>query len=58
MPQVLHVLNADRSLDQWVERIERAFSRSTRLIESYIPLGNIDVVVYNDPDYVVPELVS
>jgi uncharacterized protein YjaZ len=56
MPCALHILNADRSLDAWAQRIELAFSASIALVSSRIPVGDVDVVVYNDHEYVVPEL--
>lgn len=56
MPCVLHILNADGALDGWRERIEIAFERSLQLVAERIPVGDVDVVVYNDADYVVPEL--
>jgi uncharacterized protein YjaZ len=52
----LHILNADGSLNAWVGRITDAFSRGCALVASRIPVGAVDVIVYNDADYVVPEL--
>jgi uncharacterized protein YjaZ len=56
MPRALHILNADGALDRWVVRIEHAFVRSVALVERFIPVGDVDVIVYNDAEYVVPEL--
>jgi uncharacterized protein YjaZ len=56
MPCALHILNADGSLSSWVERITEAFVVSSALVASRIPVGAVDVVVYNDAEYVVPEL--
>lgn len=55
MSSTLHILNADGTLDGWIGRIERAFAQSLVLVERFIPVGDVDVVVYNDADYVVPE---
>jgi len=52
----LHILNADGALNAWMDRIQMAFDTSLPLVSNRIPVGNIDVVVYNDADYVVPEL--
>lgn len=56
MPCALHVLNADGSLTGWRRRIDAAFAASLSAVASRIPIGNVDVVVYNDPEYVVPAL--
>jgi uncharacterized protein YjaZ len=56
MPCALHILNADGSLSSWIERITQAFDASSALVASRIPVGAVDVVVYNDAEYVVPEL--
>jgi uncharacterized protein YjaZ len=56
MSHSLHILNADGALDLWTDRIESAFGKSMTLVEALIPVGNVDVVVYNDAEYVVPEL--
>lgn len=56
MPCALHILNADGSLDSWTDRIQQAFDESIHLVSTYIPVSDVDVVVYNDADYVVPEL--
>lgn len=56
MPCVLHILNADGALDAWQSRIERAFASSLSVVSARIPVGNVDVVVYNDSERVVPEL--
>jgi uncharacterized protein YjaZ len=56
MPCDLHILNADGSLTSWEHRINDAFAASKAIVASRIPVGNVDVVVYNDADYVVPEL--
>ncbi len=56
MPCALHILNADGNLTPWVDRITEAFSASSALVASRIPVGAVDVIVYNDADYVVPEL--
>ena len=56
MPLVLHLLNSDGRLSPWVQRITEAFAASSELVTSRIPVGPIDVVVYNDAEYVIPEL--
>jgi len=56
VPCALHILNADGILDDWLVRIGRAFKRALSLINERIPVGDVDVIVYNDADYVVPEL--
>jgi uncharacterized protein YjaZ len=56
MPCALHILNADGRLSSWVERITKAFATSSALVESRVPVGAVDVIVYNDAEYVVPEL--
>jgi uncharacterized protein YjaZ len=39
-----------------VSRITEAFAASSALVTSRIPVGPVDVVIYNDAEYVVPEL--
>jgi uncharacterized protein YjaZ len=56
MSCALHILNADGKLSPWVERIKAAFAASSTLVEARLPVGPVDVVVYNDADYVVPKL--
>lgn len=56
MPCALHILNADGKLSPWIERINAAFAATSTLVETRLPVGPVDVVVYNDADYVVPEL--
>ena len=56
MPCVLHILNADGKLSPWIERIKVAFAATSTLVEARLPVGPVDVVVYNDAEYVVPEL--
>jgi Predicted Zn-dependent protease (DUF2268) len=56
VPCVLHLLNADGVLDDWLGRIEHAFDTALPLISERIPVGDVDVVVYNDAEHVVPEL--
>lgn len=40
----------------WLDRIQQAFDSASSLVSKRIPVGNVDVVVYNDADCVVPEL--
>ena len=56
MPCSLHVLNADGRLTAWLPRIQSAFDRGLSVVSTRIPVGHVDVVVYDDPDNVVPEL--
>jgi uncharacterized protein YjaZ len=56
MPCALHVLNADGGLTAWLPRIQRAFASSLSLVSSRIPVGDVDVIVYEDAINVVPEL--
>lgn len=56
MPCALHVLNADGRLTGWMRRIGEAFAASQAVVAARIPVGHVDVVVYNDADDVVPEL--
>ena len=56
MPCALHILNADGALNTWTDRIQQAFDQSLLLVSNRIPVGNVDVVVYNDAEYVVPDL--
>lgn len=52
----LHLLNADGSLDRWETRIRAAFEDALKRVSAHLPIGAVDVIVYNDADYVVPEL--
>jgi len=56
MTCALHVLNANGDLSDWMPRIQRAFESSLALVSSRIPVGDVDVVVYEDAANVVPEL--
>jgi uncharacterized protein YjaZ len=56
MSCALHVLNADGSLSDWLQRISDGFDSSLSLVASRIPVGDVDVVVFNDSGSVVPEL--
>lgn len=56
MPCSLHILNADGKLTPWIARINAAFATSLAQVRTILPVGDVDVVVYNDADYVVPDL--
>ncbi len=56
MPCELHILNADGRLTGWMPRIRAAFESSLDCVAAVLPVGDVDVIVYDDPDYVLPEL--
>ncbi len=56
VPCVLHILDADGALRAWTGRIREAFESSLSVVARRLPVGAVDVVVYNDADNVVPEL--
>jgi uncharacterized protein YjaZ len=56
MSAQLHLLNARGQFDGLQDRVQRCFSNSLELVANLIPVQGIDVIVYVDPDYVIPEL--
>jgi uncharacterized protein YjaZ len=56
LPCSVHILDANGALKAWLDRIRAAFSLALPRISNRIPVGDVDVVVYNDSDRVVPKL--
>jgi len=53
---ILHILHASKDLDPFIESIERNFSLAVKKITAKLPVSNIDVVVANNPQGVIPEI--
>lgn len=52
----LHILNSSGSLTPFTEDIKRIFDQSIKKIASKIPISDVDVVVYDNPDSAIPEI--
>ncbi len=52
----LHLLDAEGKLTLYKRRLEDVFTASVAQLKQLLPVPNVDVVVYVDPAYVVPEL--
>lgn len=52
----VHILNASGSLGQFEGEIADTASRSIKLVAKKIPLGSVDVVFYENPDWAIPEI--
>lgn len=52
----LHILNSSGSLTPFAENIRRVFDQSIKKITSKIPISDVDVVVYDNPDSTISEI--
>ena len=52
----LHILNASGAFDPVASLIEDEFAKSTKTITTTLSISNVDVVVYDHPKGVIPEV--
>lgn len=52
----LHILNAARDLDPFINDIENTYRAAVEKITAKIPVSNIDVVIANNPQGAIPEI--
>lgn len=55
MTTQLHLLNVRGQFDAIRRRVEDCFSLAVEQISRLLPLSSVDVVVYVDPEHVIPE---
>lgn len=51
----LHILNAHGRFTQYQEQIEAVFALSVQRVTEIMPVSNVDVVFYLEPEAVIPE---
>ncbi len=56
MAYQFHILNANSSLDPYAESIAIACKQALAHINKYISLDGVDVIVYDAPNKIIPEL--
>ncbi len=52
----LHILNSSGSLTPFTRDIKRIFDQSIKQITSKIPISDVDVVIYDNPNFAIPEI--
>ncbi|MBZ8141652.1 hypothetical protein CLD22_17315 [Rubrivivax gelatinosus] len=56
MPVHLHLLDAADAFGAMRERLAVVFDATVARVGEQLPLGPVDVVVYHDPRFVIPEI--
>lgn len=52
----LHVMSADPELSEWSQRLLEWSEAALNQINQHLPLHGVDIVIYRDPGFIIPEL--
>ena len=56
MNTILHIANAAKDLDPFLEIIKKSYTSAIKKITAKMPVSNVDVIVANNPYEVIPEI--